>query len=148
MAHLYTQRNPTPSMLLPALWSQKQAKQSHSSLQALNKLRLSKGTGTKNLFVLSRSRDSLPISHTHIHIASCFTGLNEFWCQLWWAVPLIFFHKNKKIYKAYPVSNSHSTPLLIWEISILDYYQTGSAQIRCATLRISPSTFCICIDTS
>lgn len=54
-----TQRNPTPSMLLPALWSQKQAKQFHSSLQPLNKLGLSRGMGTKNLFVLSRSRESL-----------------------------------------------------------------------------------------
>lgn len=44
-----TEGNPTPAMFLPVLWSQKEAKQSHSSLQPLNKLGLARGMGTKNL---------------------------------------------------------------------------------------------------
>lgn len=67
-----TQRNPTPSMLLPALWSQKQAKQSHSSLQPLNKLEVSRGMGTKNLLVFSRSTEFVPSFSLIVHISICF----------------------------------------------------------------------------
>lgn len=117
-----TQRNPTPSVLLPALWSQKQAKQSHCSLQPLNKLGLSWGMGTKNFFVLSRSWETLSTSFTP---SSHFTDLNLFWWQLWCPNEILF----QKIYILKHIPSTHPS---LWtirfsvsEISIVDYYQTG-----------------------
>lgn len=147
-----TQRNPTPSMLLPALWSQKQAKQSHSSLQPLNKLGLSRGMGTKNLFVLSRSRESLPASHPHPpSLSLSFYRFKSVLVSIMMSCPnqfFFFFSKITRFKKHTQRSALNSEPLVlsIREISILDYFQTGPLWTRGAILYIPPPTFGMCID--
>lgn len=74
---IVTQRNPTPSMLFPALWSQKLAMQSHSSLQPLSKLGVSRGMGTKNLFVFSRSTEFVSSFSLIVHVSVSFDASND-----------------------------------------------------------------------
>lgn len=94
-----TQRNPTPSMLLPALWSQKQAKQSHSSLQPLKKLGVSRGWEPKIYLPFQVSQNLSPLflslyMFKSVLVSVMMTKSNS-------------FSKNNKILKTCPVFNPH-----------------------------------------